>query len=83
MTHGSLHSAATLGSVGSGSGLPALLPTSHCCPGPALAEKLALDPLRLCNGHHQGAAPAIALHPDVHLVELASVAPGQGIMSSS
>ncbi len=82
MSHGSLHSAATLGSVGSGSGLPASLPTSHCCPGPALADTLALDPLSLCNGH-PGAAPAIALHPDVHLVELASVAPGQGIMSSS
>ena len=54
--------------------LPATL-TRLCRPGPALADTLAPDPLRICNGHHPGAAPAVAPHPDVHLVEPAAVAP--------
>ncbi len=45
------------------------------CPAPALAETLAPDPLRLGDGHHPGAAPAVAPHPDVHLVEPAAIAP--------
>ncbi len=42
---------------------------------PALAETLALNPLRLCDGRHPGTAPAVAPHPDVHLIEPAAVAP--------
>ncbi len=42
---------------------------------PALAEPLGPDPLRLGDRHHPGAAPAVAPHPDIHLVELAAVAP--------
>ncbi len=58
------------------SGLASSLP-SLCCPGPALADTLAPDPLSFCDGHHLGAAPAVAPHPDVHLVEPgpAAVAP--------
>ncbi len=40
----------------------------------ALAERLSSDPLRLRDGHHPSAAPAVAPHPDVHLVEPAAVA---------
>jgi hypothetical protein len=46
-----------------------------CGPGPALAEPLGPDPLRLGDRYHSGAAPAVAPHPDVHLVEPAAVAP--------
>ncbi len=46
-----------------------------CSPGPALAEPLGPDSLRLSDRHHPGAAPAVAPHPDVHLVEPAAVAP--------
>jgi hypothetical protein len=42
---------------------------------PALAETLAPYPLSLRDRHHAGAAPAVAPHPDVHLVEPAAVAP--------
>ncbi len=41
----------------------------------AFADTLASDPLSLCYGHHPGVAPAVAPHPDVHLVEPAAVAP--------
>jgi hypothetical protein len=47
----------------------------HGCPGPALADTLAPDPLCLCNWHHPGAAPIVAPHTDVHLVEPAAIAP--------
>jgi hypothetical protein len=62
-----MRSAATLGSAGRSRSLAVSLP-SLCCPGPALADTLAPDPLSLCYGHHPGAAPAVAPHPDVHLV---------------
>ncbi len=52
--------------------LAVLLPTSLCCPGPALADTLAADPLSLCGGHHLGAAPPVAQYPGVHLTEPAS-----------
>ena len=74
MTSTLMRSAVTLGSAGRSSGLAASLP-SLCCPGPALADALAPDPLSLCDGHHPGAAPAVAPHPDVHLVEPAAVSP--------
>ena len=74
MTSTLMRSATTLGSAGSSRCLTASLP-SLCCPGPALADALAPDPLSLCDGHHPGAAPAVAPHPDVHLVEPAAVAP--------
>jgi hypothetical protein len=74
MTITLMHSATTLGSAGRSSCLADLLP-SLCCPGPALADALAPDPLSLCCGHHPGAAPAVAPHSDVHLVEPAAVAP--------
>jgi hypothetical protein len=45
-----------------------------CRPGPALAEPLGPDPLRLGDRLHPGAALAVAPHPDVHLVEPAAVA---------
>ncbi len=45
-----------------------------CRPGPALAEQLGLDPLRFSDRNHPGAAPAVAPHPDVHLVDPATVA---------
>ncbi len=66
--------AAILGSPGRSSGLAASLP-SLSCPGPDLPDTLAPDPLSLCDGRHQGVAPAVAPHPDVHLVEPAAVAP--------
>ncbi len=72
MTSVSLCSAATLGSAGSSSCLTVSLP-SLSCPGPALADTLAPDPPSLCNGHHPGVTPAVAPHPDVHLVEPAAV----------
>ena len=63
-------SAAALAPPLRGSGLAPTLPLL-CCPDPALAETLSPDPLRLRDGHHPSAAPAIAPHPGVHLVELA------------
>ena len=74
MTSGSLCSTAALGSPCRCSGLTATLPRL-CRPDTALADTLAPDPLRLSDGHHPGAAPAVAPHPDVHLVEPAAVAP--------
>ncbi len=53
---------------------PRTYTTSLPCLGPALADTLAPDPLRLCNRGHPGAAPTVAPHPDVHLVEPAAVA---------
>ncbi len=51
-------------------------PPGLSCPGPALPDTLAPDHLSLCDGHHQGAAPAVAQHPDFfHLVDPAAVAP--------
>ena len=70
----SIRCAAALRRPRCGSGLAATLPRL-CRPGPALAEPLCPDPLRLSNRHHPGAAPAVAPHPDVHLVEPAAVAP--------
>ena len=67
-------SAAALAPPRRGSGLAATLPRL-CGPDPALAETLSPDPLRLRDGHHPSAAPAVAPHPDVHLVEPATVAP--------
>jgi hypothetical protein len=67
-------SAVTLCSSGSSSCLAASLP-SLTCPDPALADTLAPDPLSLCDGHYPGAAPAVAPHPNVHLIEPAAVAP--------
>ena len=75
MTSASLRPAATLGSADrSRRGLAVSLP-SLSCPDPALADTLAPDPLSLCYGHHPGVAPAVAPHPDVHLVEPTAVAP--------
>ena len=88
MTGSSLCSAAALRRplCGPGSGLAATLPRL-CRPGPALAEPLCPDPLRLSNRHHPGEAPAVAPHPDVHLVEPAAVAPvplrvGRGVSNT-
>ncbi len=65
-----LRSAATLGCPGRSSGLAASLPSLRVsCPDPALTDALAHDPLSLCDGHHTGAAPTVAPHPDVHLVK--------------
>ncbi len=72
MTITSMCSASTLSSSGRSSGRAVSLP-SLCCPGPALADALAPDPFSLCNGHHPGAAPAVAPHPDVHLIVPAAV----------
>ena len=58
----------------SGSGLAATFPRFGR-PDPALAETLSPDPLRLSDGHHPSAAPAVAPHPDIHLVQPATVAP--------
>ena len=76
MTSDSLCSAAALCSPARSSGLTATLPRL-CRPDPALADSDTLppDPLRLSDGPHPGAAPAVAPHPDVHLVEPAAVAP--------
>ena len=74
MTGSSLRSAAAWRRPLCGSGLAATLPRL-CRPGPALAEPLGPDPLRIGDRHHPGAAPAVAPHPDVHLVEPAAVAP--------
>ncbi len=57
-----------------GSGLAATL-SRLFRPGPARTEPLGPDPLRLGDRHHPGAAPAVAPHPDVPLVEPAAVAP--------
>ena len=75
MTKTSLaRSAATLHSANrSLSCLAASLPSLSCLD-PALADTLAPDPLSLCYGHHPGVAPAVAPHPDVHLVQPAAVA---------
>ncbi len=67
-------SAAALAPLHHCSGLASTLPRL-CGPDPALAETLSPDPLRLRNGHHPSADPAVAPHPDVHLVEPATVAP--------
>jgi hypothetical protein len=73
----SIRRAAALGSLRCGSGLAATLP--RLCrpegPEPALADTLAPYPLSLSDRHHAGAAPAVAPHPDIHLVEPAAVAP--------
>jgi hypothetical protein len=58
-----------------------------CRPGPALAEPLGPVSLHLSNRHHPGAPPAVAPHPDVHLVEPAAVAPvplrvGEGVSNT-
>ena len=74
MGHCSIRSAAALRRPRCGSGLAATLPRL-CRPGPALTEPLGPDPLRLGDRYHPGAAPAVAPHPDVHLVEPAAVAP--------
>ena len=71
---GSLGSAFGLGRPAGGSGLTATLPRL-CRSDPALADTLLPDPLCLSDGHHPGAAPAVAPHPDVDLVEPAAVAP--------
>jgi hypothetical protein len=70
----SIRSTAALRRPRCGSGLAATLPRL-CRPCPALADPLGPDPLRLDDRHHPGAAPAVAPHPDVHLVEPAAVAP--------
>jgi hypothetical protein len=44
-------------------------------PGPALAEPLGPDPSASAIDTIRGAAPAVAPHPDVHLIEPAAVAP--------
>ncbi len=75
MTSALLCSKATTSSPCCSSGLASL--PSLCCPGPALADTLMPDPLRLCYGHCPGTAPAVEPHPDVHLVEPAAVAPVQ------
>ena len=74
MTSGSLCSAASLCSLTRCSGLTATLPRL-CRPDPALADTLPPDPLHLNDGKHPGAAPAVAPHPDVHVIEPAAVAP--------
>ena len=70
----SIRPAVALGSPRCGSGLTATLPRL-CRPEPALAETLAPYPLSLGDRHHAGATPAVAPHPDIHLVEPAAVAP--------
>jgi hypothetical protein len=72
----SIRPAAALGSPRCGSGLAATLPRL-CRPEPALAEMLASHPLSLGDRHHAGVAPAVAPHPDVHLVEPATLVPVQ------
>ena len=74
ITSCSLCSVAALRSPCHSSGLTATL-HRLCRPDPALADTLPPDPLCLSDGHHPGAAPAVAPHPDVHLVEPAAVAP--------
>ncbi len=64
MTSTLMSSAAALGSAGRSSDLAASLP-----------DTLVPDPLSLGDVHHPGAAPAVAPHPDVHLVEPAALAP--------
>ena len=66
---------AAFGSTSCGSGCLAATLPRLCGPDPALAETLSPDPLRLSDGHHPSAAPAVAPNPDVHLVEPATVAP--------
>ncbi len=70
----SIRPAAALGSPRCGSGLAATLPRL-CRPEPDLSETLAPYPLSLSDRHHAGAAPAVAPHPDVHLIEPAAIAP--------
>jgi hypothetical protein len=79
----SIRPAAAFGSPSCGSCLAAMLPCL-CSPEPALAETLAPHPLSLGDRHHAGAAPAVAPHPDVHLIEPAAIAPvllhvGEGV----
>ncbi len=59
-----IRSAAALRRPRCGSGLTTTLPRL-CRPGPALAEQLGPDPLRLGDRHHPGAVPAVAPHTDV------------------
>jgi hypothetical protein len=70
----SIRSAPAFGRPRCGCGLAATLPRL-CRPDPALAESLGPDPLRLgdYDRHHTEAAPAVAPHPDVHLVDPATV----------
>ena len=68
----SIRPAANSGSSRCASGLTATLPRL-CRSDPALAETLAPHPLSLSDGHHPSAPPAVAPHPDVHLVEPAAV----------
>jgi hypothetical protein len=70
----SIRSAAALHRPRCGSGLTATLPRL-CRPGPALAEPLGPDPLRLGDGYRPGAPPAVVSHPDVRLVEPVAGAP--------
>ncbi len=68
-----IRSSAAFGGPRCGSGLAATIPPL-CRPDPSLAETLCPDPLRpgLGDRHHPGATPAVAPHPDVHLVEPAA-----------
>ena len=77
MTRGSLRFAVALGSACRWSGLTATLPRPAwtCHPDPDLTDTLLPDPLHLSDGHHPGAASAVAPHPDVDLIEPAAVAP--------
>ncbi len=43
------------------------------CSDPALPDTLTPDFFSLCDGHHPGATPAVAPHPNVHLIESAAV----------
>jgi hypothetical protein len=74
----SIRPATSLGSPNCGRCLAVTLPRL-CRPEPTFAETLAPYPLSLRDRHHHdaGAAPAVAPHPDVHLVEPAAVAPVQ------
>ena len=62
--HNNIIPDASLGSAAAPAGLNATLPRL-CRPDPALAVTLPPDPLRLSDGHHPGAAPAVAPHPDL------------------
>ncbi len=63
----SICSAAAMRRPSCGSGLAATLPRL-CRPGPALAEPLSPDPLRLSDRHHLG-SPAVAPHPEAWMVK--------------
>ncbi len=70
-----MRSAATLHSANSSCSCLATSLPSLSCLDPALTDTLAPDPLSLCYGHYPGVAPAVAPHPDVHLIQPAAVAP--------